>query len=311
MTPSAGAAFLDLFCLRRDDFTLQTADGRYVRAGRPVTIEDADAHLSGDITLAPYVNRGDEVLYGVLDADYAGGLGDLMRASFRLSTMGIAPALELSSRQGHLWVLCSAPARAVDFRRLLIGLCHDVHIPLKTGTSEGMEIKPTHDLVEEGRFGGGMRAPMGIQRKTGRRYPIVNPKTLRPWWPESDPVAELAFWIQLASNTPGQIAAAAHEFPPHVSPPAARRAWSGTPLDTSVIDIVAWAEQLTTLRPRGRMLVGLCPFHQERTPSFTVWPAQGRAYCFGCEWRGDGADLKAAVTGRPLADILREVRAGA
>lgn len=42
-----------------------------------------------------------------------------------------------------------------------------------------------------------------------------------------------------------------------------------------------------SLKRAGSNLVGLCPFHSERTPSFTVFPAQNNFYCFGCGVGGD------------------------
>lgn len=41
------------------------------------------------------------------------------------------------------------------------------------------------------------------------------------------------------------------------------------------------------LRQRGRNLLGLCPFHGEKTPSFNVYPESGSFYCFGCGQGGD------------------------
>jgi DNA primase len=41
------------------------------------------------------------------------------------------------------------------------------------------------------------------------------------------------------------------------------------------------------LKRRGRNLVGLCPFHEERKPSFSVDPERGLWYCFGCSEGGD------------------------
>ena len=38
----------------------------------------------------------------------------------------------------------------------------------------------------------------------------------------------------------------------------------------------------------GGSLKGLCPFHDEKTPSFTVTPSRGFFYCFGC---GEGGDV--------------------
>lgn len=41
------------------------------------------------------------------------------------------------------------------------------------------------------------------------------------------------------------------------------------------------------LKRRGRNLTGLCPFHNEKTPSFTVYPETQSFYCFGCGAGGD------------------------
>jgi DNA primase len=41
------------------------------------------------------------------------------------------------------------------------------------------------------------------------------------------------------------------------------------------------------LRPSGSTFIGLCPFHEDNRPSFTVFPTQGTFYCFGCRARGD------------------------
>ena len=55
----------------------------------------------------------------------------------------------------------------------------------------------------------------------------------------------------------------------------------------SAADIVAVVEERTSLRKQGARLVGRCPFHEERTPSFSVNPGQGLYYCFGCHKGGD------------------------
>jgi DNA primase len=52
-------------------------------------------------------------------------------------------------------------------------------------------------------------------------------------------------------------------------------------------DIVEIISPHVALRKAGRRLVGLCPFHQERTPSFTVDPEAGLWHCFGCKAGGD------------------------
>ena len=42
-----------------------------------------------------------------------------------------------------------------------------------------------------------------------------------------------------------------------------------------------------SLKPAGSYLKGNCPFHSEKTASFTVSPAKGIFYCFGCHEGGD------------------------
>ena len=52
-------------------------------------------------------------------------------------------------------------------------------------------------------------------------------------------------------------------------------------------DIVAIISQHTQLRKVGRRWSGLCPFHSERSPSFSVNQTEGLYYCFGCGAKGD------------------------
>jgi DNA primase len=53
----------------------------------------------------------------------------------------------------------------------------------------------------------------------------------------------------------------------------------------SIVDVISG---YTSLRKRGATYTGLCPFHQEKTPSFTVSAEKGLYYCFGC---GEGGDI--------------------
>ncbi len=52
-------------------------------------------------------------------------------------------------------------------------------------------------------------------------------------------------------------------------------------------EIEATISQYVNLKRRGKNLVGLCPFHSEKTPSFTVYPESASFYCFGCGAGGD------------------------
>ncbi len=52
-------------------------------------------------------------------------------------------------------------------------------------------------------------------------------------------------------------------------------------------DMVEVVSAHTELRRQGERFTGLCPFHEERTPSFSVDPREKLYYCFGCEAGGD------------------------
>ena len=55
----------------------------------------------------------------------------------------------------------------------------------------------------------------------------------------------------------------------------------------AAIDMVELVNGRTTLRKVGARYTGRCPFHDERTPSFSVDPVDKQYYCFGCQRGGD------------------------
>ena len=52
-------------------------------------------------------------------------------------------------------------------------------------------------------------------------------------------------------------------------------------------DIVDVISQYVHLQKKGSSYFGLCPFHNEKTPSFSVTPSKQMYYCFGCGAGGD------------------------
>jgi hypothetical protein len=52
-------------------------------------------------------------------------------------------------------------------------------------------------------------------------------------------------------------------------------------------DIIEIISSYVELKKQGKEFVGCCPFHNESSPSFSVSPTKGLAYCFGCSWRGN------------------------
>src|SRR5512137_2908541 len=60
-------------------------------------------------------------------------------------------------------------------------------------------------------------------------------------------------------------------------------------IDTAqIIEVVS---DYITLKKRGVNYLGLCPFHHEKTPSFTVSPAKGIFKCFGCGKGGNSVNF--------------------
>ena len=70
-------------------------------------------------------------------------------------------------------------------------------------------------------------------------------------------------------------------------------------------DIEDLLSSYMSLKRRGKNLVGLCPFHSEKTPSFTVYPENGSFYCFGC---GAGGDVITFVRRMENLDYVEAVK---
>ncbi len=66
---------------------------------------------------------------------------------------------------------------------------------------------------------------------------------------------------------------------------------------TDIVDLVS---QYVQLKKAGRSYKGLCPFHQEKTPSFIVFPDSGNFHCFGCGKGGDAFTFYQSVRARRL-----------
>lgn len=75
---------------------------------------------------------------------------------------------------------------------------------------------------------------------------------------------------------------------------------------TNIVRVIA---ERVSLRKSGASFVGLCPFHDEHTPSFHVTPGTGRAHCFGCQWDGDVFAYLQAAEKLSFPEAVRKVAA--
>jgi hypothetical protein len=157
-------------------------------------------HLNGDITISLYAINPEtqRSKWVAIDADFDGALGSLLQLQWELRQDGVDAALEQSRRGGHLWIFAAQPLLASECRIYVYNLALRLGVPVKGGgLKEGIEVFPRQDRLDEGEFGNAIRAPLGVHRKTNRRY----------WFYEADltPEAQLAYLDRLTKLTETQL----------------------------------------------------------------------------------------------------------
>ena len=75
----------------------------------------------------------------------------------------------------------------------------------------------------------------------------------------------------------------------------------------SRVDVVEVIGRHVELKRAGTVHKGLCPFHGEKTPSFTVSPSRQTYHCFGCGAHGDAIRFLMENQGLPFMDAVREL----
>ena len=73
------------------------------------------------------------------------------------------------------------------------------------------------------------------------------------------------------------------------------------------IDVVEVVSRYVQLKKGGANHLGLCPFHNEKTPSFTVSPAKQFYHCFGCGEHGNAIGFLMAYGGMGYVDAVKEL----
>src|SRR5277367_3951473 len=73
---------------------------------------------------------------------------------------------------------------------------------------------------------------------------------------------------------------------------------------TNIVELIG---RSVNLKRAGRKYIGLCPFHQEKTPSFNVDPTKQFFYCFGCKKAGNAIDFLIERDRFDFKDALRQL----
>ncbi|NJP09902.1 MAG: DNA primase, partial [Leptolyngbyaceae cyanobacterium RU_5_1] len=72
-------------------------------------------------------------------------------------------------------------------------------------------------------------------------------------------------------------------------------------------DIVDVVSEHVVLRKQGKDFTGLCPFHDDKSPSFTVSPSKQFYYCFSCGAGGNAIKFLMELGKRPFSEVVLDL----
>jgi DNA primase len=72
-------------------------------------------------------------------------------------------------------------------------------------------------------------------------------------------------------------------------------------------DLVEIISRYVTVHPRGKNYLAICPFHSEKTPSFSISPEKGFFHCFGCGENGDVFQFLMKIEKLDFVDVLQRL----
>ena len=293
------------FIQRWDMYPKQLDDGTYVTIHEPLHVGLLFDHLRGTETLGTYLlNKESKGRFLVFDADDDAGWRRLTALARVLSEQGSSSYLEGSRRGGHLWCFFAEPLPGAEIRAFGKGML----AYFKIG---GIEIYPKQNDVADG-VGSLVRLPFGIHRKSGKRYSF--------YLPTGEPVAaSLREQLDILQAPQTVTTAVLHRFlsygPSHTEQLPSRSFEEARDTVLSVDRDAPISERIKTamsvrqfvlqhveLSPSG---MGLCPFHDDHNPSFSVNDKGNYWHCFACDEGGSiidfwmkwqTCDFKTAVT---------------
>jgi hypothetical protein len=306
---------------RRTDYALQQQNGRYWRVGSSLTWEALRQHVAGLDTIGAYVvNERNTCHYAVFDADSVDGLMQLLGVQRRLAADGVDSALEGSRRGGHLWVFFASPLSPGLLRRWLLPY-----------SPAGVEFYPKRDWASWDAPGSLVRVPLGIHRRSGRRYPFLVVASAGDLVvPAAKTIESSLEWLATIKRVPVPARELAHQYDesrPATAPPfLASGVGSGLLSPAETLTIHAWCDRQDSLLVLGRYLtidrrgMACCPFgahHDDGKDSHpSLWvhaPTISGGRCWYCNvWKRGGNLFDFLCLWYDLAprEMWRRIRAG-
>jgi len=302
--------YLRLF-VNRLAYTLQSmrphpASGRHYyfrptekETGAPLllTHETIRQHIEGEITVGLYAisPSTQRCKWVAIDADYKNAMEDLLKLQYHLWQDKVEPALEMSKRGGHLWILLATPLLAKDCRIYIHDLAARLGVPVKgSGLGDGIEVFPRHNAIGKKEFGNAIRGPLGIHRGASRRF----------WFYGADYTldAQMAYLSRLRKLTETELQTfiAGKELPAAAPERPTTRAMErpGRPIrpEFRILDHVG------KVRKVGRNYVGRCPAcadsgHDRSGDNLAILIQDPRFY--KC-WAGCTKEMIRASLGQPI-----------
>jgi hypothetical protein len=167
---------------------------------KPLEADVVRMHLNGDVTINLYAINPEtqRCKWVAIDGDFDGAVEALFKLQWELKQDGVEAAIEQSRRGGHLWIFADTPLLASECRIYIYNLALRLGVPIVGGgLKQGIEVFPKQDRIEEGEFGNAIRAPLGVHRKTNRRYWFYDAPT--------EPEPQLAYLNGLKKLTEAEL----------------------------------------------------------------------------------------------------------
>jgi TOTE conflict system, Archaeo-Eukaryotic Primase domain len=316
---SIADGWVRLFANRARPYAQQQPDGSYRWVYEDCTPHLAAAHLAGEVTLAfSSTDARGYARWACLDVDVPASLPQVLLLRAALAELGLPGLVEASRRGGHLWLLLDEAIPAVALRFAVAGA-------LSEAAAMGVEI-PTYELYPDtsvvGALGHAVRLPLGVHRKTGRRYPLFDDEGLPCTFTATENAAAFVLGVTRARAAPlrerwqalvatrkaarakqTQQAEQVSAVGVRESPESTRGARVGPQVGTrsvvirwvdaciSPLDLLAELAPDAEMRRAGRGSIGWCPFHDDRAPDAATGAAGSASFYvvddrrYGWSWR--------------------------